>query len=301
MSEHTLAFIFPAFANDYTDHTGANLNGFMRHFEARMQIAQTEFDPSLIGFNFNDLNFLDNELLTQYVTYIYGCAAADTLRDAGFHPAFSAGMSMGIYATLYDAGVIEFKNGLLLIKSAYEAITKLTKGLSFSMGTLIGLNRHDLERIMAQSGGQLEITNQNSPYAFVISGDANSIRQALSDAREEGALHTRQLNVNTPYHAGFLREAVLEFEKCLSKIVFKSPRCRILSVISAKELSDIESLKNELSSNLFTHLNWYNTMVVLLEKGVTTLIECGPSKGMVKNSRFVPGNFRFLALDADLH
>ena len=166
------------------------------------------------------------------------------------------------------------------------------------MGTLIGLNRHDVDRIVSQSGEELEITNQNSPYAFVISGDYTQVMRALEAAREEGALHTRQLNVNTPYHAGFLHEAALEFEKTVSGIAFTAPSCKILSVIDAQELKNIDSLKQELVNNLFHHLNWYNTLTVLLDKGVETLIECGPSKGLIKNGRFVEGKFRFLALDS---
>ncbi len=300
MPDSSLAFIFPAFANDYTDHPGTRIAGFTEHFNKLLLTASTGPEPALAGFSFEKCNFLDSELLTQFITYIYSCAASQTLRESGIKPVCTAGYSMGVYAALCDAGVIDFASGLRLIRSAYEAIVNVTRGRSYSMGTLIGLNRQDIDRIVAQSGDELEITNQNSPFAFVISGDYTQVLRALEAAREEGALHTRQLNVNTPYHAAFLRDAALEFEKSVSRISFSPPSCPLLSLINAQELGNAHEIRQELTNNLYHPLNWFKTLTCMLEKGIETFIECGPSKGLVKNARFVEGKFRFLALDSKI-
>jgi hypothetical protein len=39
-------------------------------------------------------------------------------------------------------------------------------------------------------------------------------------------------------------------------------------------------------------------MHVLLDANVSRLLECGPSKGLVKNSKFVEGDYRFFTLSS---
>lgn len=300
MAEHTVAFVFPAFANDYSEHPGSKLHGFSDLFQKHLDTARKTAEPELTGFDFETRNFLDDELLTQFVTYIYSCAASDVLMNSGLKPSCTSGYSMGIYAALYHSGSIDFTDGLRLIRMAYQSILKYTTGRSYSMGTLIGLEKKDILRIMDKTGNNLEITNQNSPYAFVISGAEDQVMRALETAREEGALHTRQLNVKTPYHAGFLRDAANDFAKAVLEIPITTPSVPMVSVINATVLKNAEAVREELTNNLFHHLNWYGTLKTILGMGVKTLIECGPSKGLVKNARFVEGDFRFLSLDARL-
>lgn len=300
MTEQTVAFVFPAFANDYSEHPGSKLHGFHDRFETLLETARKTVEPELAGFNFETRNFLEDELLTQFVTYIYSCAAADVLKDSGLKPCCTAGYSMGIYAALYHSGSIDFTDGLRLIRMAHQSILKYTTGRNYSMGTLIGLEKTDILRIMDKTGKDLEITNQNSPYAFVISGAEDQVMQALETARDEGALHTRQLNVKTPYHAGFLRDAANDFGKAALEVTVTTPSLPVVSVINAAILKNDKAIREELTNNLFHHLNWYGTLKTILDMGVKTLVECGPSKGLVKNARFVEGDFRFLSLDARL-
>ncbi len=301
MSDQHLAFIFPAFASEYTNHPGIKLPGFIDHFHTLISIASPEAETRLADFDFENHNFLEDELYTQFITYIYSCAASVSLRKNGFIPSCSAGYSMGIYAALYDAGVISFTDGLMLIRSAYHAILKLTAGKCYNMGTVIGLDIKDIKRIVSASGATLEITNQNSAYAFVISGENTEVLTALDAAREEGALHVRQLNVNTPYHSVFLQPAAMEFDHAVRSLTFSEPSCPILSLIDGQELTSPESIRNELTNNLFHHLNWFHTLMKLLDNGINTFIECGPSRGLLKNAKFVEGKFKFYALDALPH
>lgn len=298
MAEFTLAFVFPAFASEYSDHPGGKIQGFSTHFSGLLDLAASNFEPALKGFDFDNCNFLDDELFTQYITYIYSCAASNTLKVLGIIPDITAGYSMGIYAALFNSGSIDFIDGLKLIRFAYESIQKYTLTKNYSMATIIGLDEKDICKIIDDAGGNLEITNQNSPYAFVISGDEAQVKVALDSAREEGAIHIRQLNVGQPYHANFLQDAARDLGNELSKMKVKPPAIPIISVIDTTILNTEARLRSELINNIFHHLNWYQTIQSMLDMGVETFVECGPSKGLVKNARFVDGNFRFLALDA---
>lgn len=298
MSDHNLAFIFPAFTSDYNDHPGRNMSDFDHRFNELLMVAAISTDPALAGFSFTGTTFQEDELRNQYLTYIYSCAASSVLRKAGFTPWVNAGYSMGIYASLFDAGSISFETGLTLIRLAYHCLLANLKNVSCGMGTLIGLDRNDIQKLIGQSSLRVEITNQNASHSFVVSGYHEDIGKLMELAREEGALHTRDLAVSIPYHSALLKDGAMEFARQISHLEIKAPEIPIISLIDQKMLSTSAMIREEIVRNLFHPLNWFQTMHVMLEYNVSQLIECGPSKGLVKNSKFVEGNYRFFSLSS---
>jgi [acyl-carrier-protein] S-malonyltransferase len=293
---HT-AFIFPAFANDYSDHPGQVLPGFEEHFTALLRVAAKAVDPPLSEFSFSGTTYLDDELRTQYLTYIYSCAASSILRKQGYAPSVSAGFSMGIYAALHDAGVISFVTGLELIRLAYISLRSSLRNKDYGMCTIIGLSLEDILQLISQKLLPVEITNQNAPHSFVVSGAREGIVQLIDLAKEEGALHTRDLGVSVPYHSPVLQEGAMDFAQQISHLNFSTPLNRIISLVDQKILTSRESMREEVIQNLYHELNWYTTQRIMLEQGITLFVECGPSSGLVKNARFIDGNYRFQSLD----
>lgn len=292
-----LVFVFPAFSNDYSVHPGNDLKGFKEQFDQLVNEACRfhEFLPA--GFHFQDNNFLDDELKTQYITYLYSCAASMVLRKNQRIPDYSAGYSLGLYAALYDSGSITLDTGLRFIQQAYLAIGESVKGQTSGMGTIIGLDRNDIELLIGKSNLKIDITNQNAPYSFVVSGIREDVVKLLYLANEEGALHTRTLPVSVPYHYHQLKDAATRFEKKTSHLdVFPSLN-PIVSLIDQKELHTPRELRRELTGNLYLPLNWYKTQQWFLLRGIYRFIECGPSKSLVKNAKFVAPELRFFSLD----
>jgi len=296
LSGNNLAFIFPAFTREYTDHPGVKLAGFASHFHAALNTAAAKVDPSLTNFSFAGSTLPEDELCTQYITYIYSCAASSLLRNSGFTPAMNAGYSMGIYASLFDAGSISFETGLELIRLAYQSLMGAIGSQSFGMASLIGLSGRDIHHLIDQSNLKIEITNQNASHSFVVSGHRDDILKLLELAKEEGALHMRDLEVSIPYHSSYLKEGALLFGDQISHLEIKYPGNRIISLIDQTFLTNPEIIRQELINNLFYALNWFRTKQVMLESRISVFVECGPSKGLVKNSKFVDGNFRFYTL-----
>ena len=298
MSDPNLAFVFPAFTSDYTDHPGRNMPGFDQRFNELLRLAAVSTDRALADFSFTGTTFQEDELRNQYLTYIYSCAASLELRKAGFIPFVNAGYSMGIYASLFDAGSISFETGLTLIRLAYHCLLAPLKNTSCGMGTLIGLDRNDIQELIGQSSLRVEITNQNASHSFVVSGYHEDIGKLMELAREEGALHTRDLAVSIPYHSALLKDGAKEFARQIRHVEIKTPEIPIISLIDQKMLSSFATIREEIVRNLFHPLNWFITMQVLLERNISQMIECGPSKGLVKNSKFVEGNYRFFSLSS---
>ncbi|MCX6268435.1 MAG: ACP S-malonyltransferase [Bacteroidetes bacterium] len=273
--------------------------GFNGQFNEYLFQAAGLTDPQLAGFNFGDTTFPDDELRTQYVTYIYSCAVSKLLRKSGHSPAITAGYSMGIYAALFDSGSVTFETGLALIRIAYQTLHKSLNDKRLGMGTIIGLCRNDIQQLILQSSLRVEIANQNASHSFVVSGYRDDLQNLLEMATEEGALHTRDMSVNISYHSGFMKEGAMDFARQISNLEITAPETPMISLIDQIFLSNPEIIRKELMRNLYHPLNWLETMQVILEKKVSTFIECGPSTGLARNARFVDG-IRFFPLSSML-
>jgi len=289
LSSPSLAFVFPAFTSDYRNHPAGGVPGFENRFTHFIKIAAEIADSRLSTFHFLDHPLLDNELLTQYVTYAYSCALSSLLRDAGHSPSLSAGYSMGIYAALCDAGSISFETGLHLVASAYQAIEQALGPRDFGMGAVIGLDRSDIQHLIDRHGLAAEITNQNAGHAYVVSGRGEAVTRLLELATCEGALHTRNLQVTVPYHSVHLQPAATLFSKTVAELDIRPPSTPLLSLIDQGELTGPGEIRREVLRNLYQPLNWSLAMKRILDQGISGFVECGPSEGLSRNARFVEG------------
>jgi [acyl-carrier-protein] S-malonyltransferase len=293
---NTSAFIFPAFINEYPENPFCGVQELQVRFEYLLKEASSVADPDLAEFDFASNHFLWDELKTQFLTYIYSCAVADVLSKKRLIPAYSAGYSMGIYAAIVHARVVTFSDGLLLIKQAYETIRNTIQDQKYGMCSIIGLSRADISSMIHSLNPHVEITNQNSCFAFVISGLHSDILSLMQAATEEGALHTHLLNVSLPYHSVFLKETKNDFRDFVETIGFKEPQTKIISLVDQQILEDLTAIKEEVVRNLYSPLNWYHTQTKLLRAGVDLFVECGPGKNLVKNSKFIVGEFKFFSV-----
>ena len=299
MSNNQLAFIFSAFTSDYADHPGRNITGFESVFHDFLLQAAASADPELANFNFTENTFHKDELLTQYLTYIYNCTVSLLLRKANVFPVMTAGYSMGIYAALYDSGSVSFETGLTLIRMAYQCMKASLKGKFFGMGTIIGLNEQDIRQLTNQSSLRVEIANQNATHSFVVSGYHDDIQILLALATSEGALHTRELGVTIPYHSGYLIDGSEDFSRMILQLKISTPVTPIISLLDQHLLTTPESLREEITRNLFNPLNWFRTMQAMQQHQISGFIECGPSKGLARNAKFVDG-IKFFPLSSIL-
>lgn len=203
---------------------------------------------------------------------------------------------MGIYAALYYCGSVTFKDGLLLVKSAWEKISKVTADGKYGMGMIVGLSGPDILDLMHGSA-DVRICNQNNLHTFIISGVFEAVLDILSAARAEGALRTNILPVSKPYHSDFIRDAVPEFSEIVREMTFTDPAYKYISNIGQKIILSPHGLREEVISNLYRRMNWFNTMNDLLKMRTDVFFECGAGDGLTRNSRFIEGNFKSFSVN----
>jgi malonyl CoA-acyl carrier protein transacylase len=285
------SIIFPAFVNEYTGTEGQAISVYENNFNRWLAIASEILKLDLTGFDFKENNFLNDELKSQYISYLFSCSVADILKGRKVKPSFVSAYSMGIYAALYYCGSITFNDGLLLVKSAWEKICKATESGKYSMGMIIGLIESDILNLL-RGTDDVEICNQNNPHTFIISGSYDALEQVLASAKAEGALRTNMLPVSNPYHSKFVKSAVTEFTEVVKELSFIDPAYKYVSAINQKIIDSAEGLIKEVIENLYCRMNWLDTMNLLLTLGTDIFFECGAGDGLTRNSRFIEGNLK---------
>jgi [acyl-carrier-protein] S-malonyltransferase len=296
--EKPIALIFPAFVTEYPEDPFSVIPGLERFCRSNLEKAANAIDPGLTDFHYISCTFLEDELRTQYLTYLLCCSYAEFLKERNFVPEICAGYSMGIYAAAHRAGSISFEDGLLLIRKAFLEISRITAANNFGMGSLLGLTREDLAHAPDNNAKGVEMVNQNSPWSFIFSGPLREIQNLLAWAVNEGALNTKLLNVTIPYHSKVLQPAEKPFSGFIETIPVKDPVIPVISMIDQSVITDATALKKEIAGNLHTPLNWYRTQLSLQESGIKSFIECGPGKSLVKNAKFVEGEARFYSVSS---
>jgi [acyl-carrier-protein] S-malonyltransferase len=283
--------IFPAFVNEYTGSEGEAISAFENNFASLIAVASDILKLDLTGFDFNNNNFLHDELKSQYISYLFSCSVTDILKVQKVKSSFVSGYSMGIYAALYYCGSITFNEGLMMVKSAWDIISGVTPEGKYGMGIIIGLEESDILNLL-HAAGEVEICNQNNKHTFIISGSFDMVENVLMSAKTEGAMRANIIPVSKPYHSQFLRSAGPEFAEVIKGLSFRAPACKYISAIDQKIIETADGLKKEVIKNICCRMNWLDTMNLMLTMGTDIFFECGAGDGLTRNARFVEGNFK---------
>jgi len=203
---------------------------------------------------------------------------------------------MGIYAALYYCGSVDFIPGLRMVKQAWEVICRVAEEGSYGMGMIIGLDEKDLLDLLHSMQG-IEISNQNNPYTFILSGTKKAVEHILNKAREEGALRATLMPVSKPYHSAFLKNASPGFARTISDIAFRAPEYPYVSAMDQNVILTGEGLRKDAILNLSRRMNWLKTMNGLLSKGTDLIFECGAGDGLTRNARFIEGKFQSFSVE----
>ncbi len=284
--------IFPAFVNEYTGKEIISLAKYHDVFSEYLLLASKETHTDLTDFDILKNNFLNHQLKSQYIQFVFGCTFSDILNENKIIPEYIAGYSMGIYASLYHAKSIDFQTGLVLIKNAFQIIKGILPNIEYGMAVIGGVEMKDVKCIIINNSLNAEVININNQNSYVVSGMKNDIEILVNVAKEEGALHTRIMNISFPYHSTCLNEAALEFANFLTNISILKPEIPIVSSIDQRIIDSEAEVKKELSDNINKKINWLKTFNFFTGSGIDNFLECGAGESLTKIGKFIEGDFK---------
>ncbi len=211
-------------------------------------------------------------------------------------PSAVAGHSLGEYSALVASGVLDFEDAVKLVHERGKIMQSAVPENTGAMVAVVGLTDEQVQQVCESVEGTVEIANYNSPGQVVIAGKASSVRSASSMCADLGARRVVPLAMSVPSHCSLLGNAGRLFEQVLKTVAFKPPNIKIYQNVNAKIANDPSDCKRNLVVQLSSSVLWHQSICAMIEDGITTFVECGPSKVLTGLMRRIDRNIEAIAL-----
>ncbi|VYU61386.1 Malonyl CoA-acyl carrier protein transacylase [Eubacterium limosum] len=217
-------------------------------------------------------------LITSYVM-------ARCLKREGVIPDITAGLSLGEYTALTYGGAFTLKDALKVVRKRGQLMAHaLPKGTGM-MAAVLGADAETIRQACTDASdlGVCEVANYNCPGQIVISGETLAVEKARALLLERGVRRVMPLNVSGAFHSSLLLEASKELSDLLDTVEIKTPSIPVVSNVSG----DVETrpVKDVLVQQIHSSVYFEKGIRRMIDMGVDTFIEVGPGKacsGFVK-------------------
>ncbi|MDA8997292.1 ACP S-malonyltransferase [bacterium] len=200
--------------------------------------------------------------------------------------AFFAGHSLGEYSALTSAGALSFPDTLKILKIRGKAMqSSVPKGVG-GMVAVLGSEIEIVESIINENKDKYEcyVANDNSLGQIVLSGKIEDLEKMMVNLKAANIKNIK-LPVSAPFHCKLMNKATLVMSEEVAKLNFKEPSNILISNVTGKKILNSNELKDLLVKQIESRVRWRESVMLMIEEGVTQFIEIGPGKvlsGLVK-------------------
>lgn len=274
---------------------------------AKVPAARALFDraSAVLGYDLYKLcaegpaSELDSTVHSQPALFVSSLAALEQLKQDAPELvstcAAVAGLSLGEYAALVFAGVMDFESGLRVVQERGRAMQDAADDTSSGMVSVLGMERDQVQKLCddARSDQVLEVANLLCPGNIVCSGETAACERLLTLATAAGAMKVIPLAVAGAFHTSLMQPAVERLRTALADVPMKPPRIPVVSNVDARPHNDPNEIRELLIRQVCSQVRWEDSMRYLLdEQGITQFYELGSGRvlaGLLKRiSRKTP-------------
>lgn len=246
-------------------------------FNKANEILQFDIKNMIFNGNKEELDITEN---TQPAILTTSIAILRILHEKGIEPEIVAGLSLGEYSALVASNSIDFESALKLVRKRGQLMQEAVPPGLGAMAAVIGLNediiKSNLDSI--SNKGIVEIANYNTPNQIVIGGEKEAVELAQNSLKEAGARRVIPLKVSGPFHTSMLNEASKKLALHLNDTVFNEPKVKVITNVTGDFIKNKDEIKSLLEKQVKSSVKWSNTIEKMIDEGIDTFIEIGPSK-----------------------
>ena len=195
-------------------------------------------------------------------------------------PDVVAGHSLGEYSALVAADVLQFSDAVMLVQKRGQFMQTAVPLGEGGMAAVLGLDDEQVREvcIAAAQGEVVQAVNYNSPGQVVIAGNNAAMERAIKGCKEAGARRAIALSASAPFHSELMKPAAEELAGVLNEVNFAKPTTIVVQNIDAAVHDDPEEIRTKLVKQMYGAVLWTDTVLMMKQIGVATLVECGPGK-----------------------
>jgi [acyl-carrier-protein] S-malonyltransferase len=234
-----------------------------------------------------DADELKDTRNAQLTTFVSSLMVLDAVERLGIEPSFCAGHSLGEYTALTATGALEFGDGVRLVAARADAMHDAGIAHPGTMAAVLGLDDDQVDVACRRADSDVWVANYNAPGQVVIAGSPDGVAAASGHAKELGAKKVMPLPVSGAFHTPFMIGARDRLRSAIADAAPRDAEIAVVSNVDALPHRDGGEWASLLSAQLSSPVRWKQSLLELVDLGVTQFVELGPGgvlTGMAKRT-----------------
>ena len=199
---------------------------------------------------------------------------------------YFAGHSLGEYSALCAAKYLSFSDTIKILKTRGNAMQNAVPKGEGGMLAVLGSKLEIIEDLLNENKNNFiaQIANDNSDGQIVLSGRNSDIEKLIKVLKSKNIKNIK-LQVSAPFHCQLMSNATEIMRNEIQKLNFQDSKNKLISNVTAKEISNKEELKTLLIDQIENRVRWRESVNHMINNGVNHFIEIGPGKvltGLIK-------------------
>lgn len=275
-----LGFLFPGQGSQYV--------GMGKDYYEKYECVRQVYDKAseILGFDVANLCFdsTDEELNqtknTQIAILVMSLSIVELLKQNNISANISAGLSLGEYSALIYSNIINFEDGIKIVRKRGTYMQEYLPEGDWSMAAILGLEDSVVEDVCKKvTNGFVVPANYNCQGQVAISGEKEAVLQAIELLKEAGAKRAMELKTSGPFHTAKLQEASDKLYEALQEISINQIQDKnVIKNLDASAYTDDDDIKRILANHVINPVRFKSTIENMIADGVDTIIEVGPGK-----------------------
>ena len=283
-----IAFIYPG--------QGAQKAGMGKDFYENSPLARDIYDRAseCLKLDMRALCFEENDLLdqTEYTqaAMVTTCLAMTAvLNEQGAEADVTAGLSLGEYCAIAEAGAMDLLDAIRLVRVRGQLMQHTVPTGEGAMAAVLGMDADQIDAVV-EPIANVTVANYNCPGQIVITGGTAGIEQASKTLKEAGAKRVVSLNVSGPFHSPMLRNAGEKLGKELLAVQLGELKIPYVTNVTAEYVTDSSKIRELLTRQVYSPVRWEQSIRKMIAQGVDTFVEIGPGRTLTGFLRKIDRN-----------
>ena len=275
-----VAFIFPG--------QGSQIVGMGKELAEEYKEARDTFAEAdeVLGFSLSQMCWkgpekeLKKTFNTQPAILTTSVAAMRVLMSKGVTPCITTGHSIGEYAALVAAGVMNLGDAVSVTRLRGELMEASCPEGTGGMAAIMGIERERVLEVCDEvsESGIAQAAALNCPGQIVIAGHIRALTEVIAKVKAEGARSATLLTVSGPFHCDLMKNAQDGLSRKLEQIEMKEAKFPVVCNADATPHRDPEKLKANLIAQLTKPVLWEQCIHTVKQNKTTVFAELGAGR-----------------------